>query len=254
MTTTAIDDDTALPGLAYRVRVEHYGLPYAPAGAAAIGRDDFGYPEVVHFDYLRVTGDSLEQALGKVRDRHRQRYPDGDFHVRLLGYTLDGVPIAQPLALLSFERYGEHGWEWEVGDLALDTGPGPTVRWRTDSGGQGLWRWACGDRLWVQTHGHLQWEAEGGAEWLIRRWGLADRRGQHAAQQADDDLITADEVLAVLRERGRPITKPTLHNYTSSPPPGWPGVVKRVGRTPLWSRTAIEAYAAAAPARRGGAR
>lgn len=60
----------------------------------------------------------------------------------------------------------------------------------------------------------------------------------------DEDYITSDEVLALMRELGRPIGKATLANYKAHPPTGWPGIARHVGRTPQWSRRAIESYAA----------
>lgn len=63
------------------------------------------------------------------------------------------------------------------------------------------------------------------------------------AARDDTDLITRPQIVEVLRELGRPISPATLANYKSNPPKGWPEPVKYVGRTPLWSRTAIERYA-----------
>jgi hypothetical protein len=59
----------------------------------------------------------------------------------------------------------------------------------------------------------------------------------------DTDYITREQVLDLLRTLGRPISKATLYNYTKNPPAGWPGIAHYVGRTPRWSRTAIEGYA-----------
>jgi hypothetical protein len=64
-----------------------------------------------------------------------------------------------------------------------------------------------------------------------------------AALAADAEYITRDEVLELLRKLGRPITSATLYNYTRNPPADWPGIARYVGRTPQWSRDAIEAYA-----------
>lgn len=242
--------DEPLPGLSYRVHVEHYGLGGVIPDGTTVHHDALGEVESVGFDYLRVSGDSLEDALRKVQAYHQQQVADrlgGSFSVGLAGYNLDGVPLDQPLVLLSFERHGESGWEWEVGEVGPDAIPGRTTRYRTDSRGQGLWWWARGDQQWVQIRGHLQWEAgagSGAARHLMLRWGLGDRRRQHAAQQGDHDLITADEVVTLLRERGRPLSLAALRNYGRRPPSGWPGVATRVGRTPLWSRSQIEAYAA----------
>lgn len=60
----------------------------------------------------------------------------------------------------------------------------------------------------------------------------------------DEDYITSGEVLTLMRELGRPIGRPTLANYKANPPTGWPGIARYVGRTPQWSRRAIEAYTA----------
>jgi len=59
----------------------------------------------------------------------------------------------------------------------------------------------------------------------------------------DIDLITKDQVIALLRELGRPVTAATVDNYRSRPPAGWPQPVRYVGRTPLWSQTAVREYA-----------
>lgn len=66
------------------------------------------------------------------------------------------------------------------------------------------------------------------------------------AARDDTDLITRSQIAEVMRELGRPIGLATLANYKSNPPKGWPQPVKYVGRTPLWSRAAIEEYARAA--------
>lgn len=57
------------------------------------------------------------------------------------------------------------------------------------------------------------------------------------------DLITRAQVIEVMRAAGRPITVGTLDNYRSRPPAGWPGPAEYIGRTPMWSRTAIVEYA-----------
>lgn len=67
-----------------------------------------------------------------------------------------------------------------------------------------------------------------------------------AAIVEDADLLTRTQVAQLLREQGRPISVRAIANYKSKPPAGWPAPAKYVGRTPLWSRTAVEAYADAA--------
>lgn len=62
--------------------------------------------------------------------------------------------------------------------------------------------------------------------------------------QDDADLITRMQVIEVMRAAGRTLSVGALDNYRSRPPAGWPGPVRYVGRTPMWSRRAIEAYAA----------
>lgn len=57
-------------------------------------------------------------------------------------------------------------------------------------------------------------------------------------------LIPKAQVLDLLRKLGRPISSGTLYNYTSKAPADWPGVAEYIGRTPMWDRAAIEAYAA----------
>lgn len=63
------------------------------------------------------------------------------------------------------------------------------------------------------------------------------------AAKEDADLIGRPQVLELLRALGRPISVATLDNYRSKPPKGWPQPVRYVGRMPLWSRGAVEAYA-----------
>lgn len=63
------------------------------------------------------------------------------------------------------------------------------------------------------------------------------------AAHAAADLISRLQVIEVMRAAGRPITVGTLDNYRSRPPAGWPGPAEYVGRTPMFSRRAIEAYA-----------
>lgn len=64
-----------------------------------------------------------------------------------------------------------------------------------------------------------------------------------AELRADADLLTRGQVSELLREQGRPVSVQTIANYKATPPSGWPQPVKYVGRTPLWSRAAVEAYA-----------
>lgn len=59
----------------------------------------------------------------------------------------------------------------------------------------------------------------------------------------DADLLTRAQVSELLCEQGRPVSVQVIANYKANPPKGWPQPAKYVGRTPLWSRTAIEAYA-----------
>lgn len=61
---------------------------------------------------------------------------------------------------------------------------------------------------------------------------------------AEDDLITRDQLVDLLRRLGRPVSPAVIANYKRRPPAGWPQPVKYVGRTPLWSRRAVAAYAA----------
>lgn len=63
------------------------------------------------------------------------------------------------------------------------------------------------------------------------------------AARAAADLIPKTQVLDLLRALGRPISATTMDNYRSKPPTDWPQPAEYVGRTPLWSRTAVEAYA-----------
>lgn len=56
------------------------------------------------------------------------------------------------------------------------------------------------------------------------------------------DQLTG-KVSELLREQGRPVSVQAIANYKAKPPPGWPQPVKYVGRTPLWSRAAVESYA-----------
>lgn len=252
-TDTTAPDEAVLPGLSYRVRVWHDGIASIPPGAVDISDPDDiepgGEPRLrARFDYLRVSGKSIEDALEKVRVHHEQRYgylsgATANVDVTLLGYNIDDQPVPTPQVLVDLTEAANGGWEWAVAFYGREDG---AARWRTDSRGQGLWRWTGTD--WVQTHGHMQWEidADDPAGWLMRRWGLADQRAQTAARAADDDLITADEVLTLLRDLGRPITPGTLRNYRSKPPHGWPQPAKHVSRTPLWSRREIAAYAATA--------
>lgn len=248
-TTTA--DEAVLPGLSYRVQVWHDGLDVIPPGAVDTSDpEDIDPGGGVHlaarFDYLRVSGESIEDALARTRTHHLERYGylGGRVDVTLLGYNIDDQPVPTPRVLVDFTERTTGGWEWSV--AFYGAAEDEAARWRTDSRGQGLWRWTGID--WTQTHGHMQWEIGAGdpARWLMRRWGLADWRAQAAARAADDDLIPADDVLALLRKLGRPITAGTMRNYRSNPPKGWPQPVKRVGRTPLWSRAAVEQYATAA--------
>lgn len=60
---------------------------------------------------------------------------------------------------------------------------------------------------------------------------------------APEPLITRTQVLDLLRALGRPLSAGTLDNYRSRPPAGWPQPARYVGRTPMWNRAAIEAYA-----------
>jgi hypothetical protein len=244
---TANTDEAVLPGLSYRVQVWHDGLHKIPPGAVDISdpadlEPGSGPHLRARFDYLRVSGESIEDALARVQAHHLERYGylGGRVDVTLLGYNIDDQPVPTPRVLVDLAERPAGGWEWSVAFYGAED---EAVRWRTDSRGQGLWRWTGTD--WVQTHGHLQWEIDAAnpAAWLMRRWGLADWRAQAAAQAADDDLIPADKVLALLRKLGRPITAATLRNYRSKPPQGWPQPVKYVGRTPLWSQRAVAAYA-----------
>ncbi len=59
----------------------------------------------------------------------------------------------------------------------------------------------------------------------------------------DIDLIPKEQVIALLRELGRPVTAASVDNYRSNPPTGWPQPVRYVGRTPMWSQTAVREYA-----------
>lgn len=232
----------AISGLSYRVRVEHHGLGYAPENAA-LSADG----HLTTFDYLRVTGDSVEEALDKVHAHHVELFqaPPRCVQVYFLGYNIDGRPVPSLQTLASFEQYGDSGYEWTVGFAGSDE----TTRWRTDHHGQGLWRWD--NPGWTQVRGHLQykvapkpWGAGAGPDearrWLLHRWGLSE-----AEALADADLLTSAQVLELLRQLGRPITAGALRNYHRRPPTGWPQPVKRIGRTPLWSRAAVEAYATA---------
>jgi len=79
--------------------------------------------------------------------------------------------------------------------------------------------------------------------------GLGRRVPSADAARDDADLITRAQVIDLMRAMGRPIGVASLYNYGRTPPAGWPGIVKYVGRTPQWSRQAIEVYASA-PARR----
>ncbi len=65
------------------------------------------------------------------------------------------------------------------------------------------------------------------------------------AARDDTDLIAKGQVIALLRELGRPVTAASVDNYRSSPPAGWPQPVRYVGRTPMWSSTQIQRYALA---------
>lgn len=70
-----------------------------------------------------------------------------------------------------------------------------------------------------------------------------DRVPSADAAQAATDLIPKARVLEILRDLGRPISAATMDNYRSRPPNGWPQPAQYVGRTPLWSETAIRSYA-----------
>lgn len=92
--------------------------------------------------------------------------------------------------------------------------------------------------------------AQGDAERAQARWSELDELYRQAREirdrhSGDDVLLDSEGVLARLAERGRPISIRTLRNYRSRPPEGWPQPVKMVGRTPLWRRSEIDAYAVA---------
>lgn len=59
----------------------------------------------------------------------------------------------------------------------------------------------------------------------------------------DADLLTRSQVATLLYDLGRPVSIQAIANYKSTPPAGWPQPASYVGRTPLWSRLAVEAYA-----------
>lgn len=63
------------------------------------------------------------------------------------------------------------------------------------------------------------------------------------AARGDAEHLTKPQVMELLRDLGRPISPTTMDNYRSRPPADWPQPVTYVGRTPLWRRSAIEAYA-----------
>lgn len=63
------------------------------------------------------------------------------------------------------------------------------------------------------------------------------------AARDDTEYITRHQVLELLRDLGRPLSAATLDNYRSKPPGGWPQPARYVGRTPLWRRSEVEAYA-----------
>lgn len=98
----------------------------------------------------------------------------------------------------------------------------------------------------VDPHGYLENEARKLPLGYFPVGASRDQRVPTADAARDDaDFITRDQVLDLLCDLGRPITSATLYNYTRRPAAGWPGIARYVGRTPQWSRTAIEAYARA---------
>lgn len=96
----------------------------------------------------------------------------------------------------------------------------------------------------VDPHDYLEGEARKLPLGYYPVGRAKDQRVPSADAARDDtDLITRAQIAEVLRELGRPISLATLANYKSRPPAGWPQPVKYIGRTPLWSRSAIEQYA-----------
>jgi len=57
---------------------------------------------------------------------------------------------------------------------------------------------------------------------------------------AADQYLTRDQVLAYLRDRGRPIAPSTWSSYTARDQA--PGADRHVGRTPQWAVATIDAY------------
>lgn len=61
----------------------------------------------------------------------------------------------------------------------------------------------------------------------------------------DADLLSKGHVLWLMGKLGQPISSAMLDSYLTAPPPDWPAPAGYMGRTPLWSRSAVEAYARA---------
>lgn len=162
-----------LAGISYRFEVTDYTCP---AGEDPVTRQ-----------YLRVTGADEDTAAQKVLDHYcdGQHFPytaaqRKRVEVRFLGYNLHGIEVPGLDVLMSVEQYGD-GWEWSVHEYGADDDL-PALRRRTDSRGQGLWRWGGSPSpSWTQDLGHMQFslaattQAEAEAE-IRRRFGLTARR------------------------------------------------------------------------------